>query len=85
MSKCRGCGKEITFIRSAAGNNIPCDAEPIRFREMSRFGKEKKENFVTMDGRIRSGQRDPKGECVGYRSHWATCTEAGKFRRGKNG
>ena len=81
MSQCRACGKEIVFIRSTAGNNIPCDAEPIRFRMVSRFGKEKKENFVTPDGRIRSGQRDPKGECVGYRTHWASCTKPEEFRK----
>ena len=83
MSQCRACGKEIVFIRTVAGNSIPCDAEVIRFRPMSRFGKEKKENFVMTDGRVCSGVRDPEGTELGYRSHWASCPNAKDFRRGK--
>jgi hypothetical protein len=83
MSQCRACGKEILFIRTIAGNSMPCDAEVIRFRPMSRFGNEHNENFVKPDGRVCSGQRDPKGECVGYRTHWASCTKPEEFRRGK--
>jgi len=85
MSQCRACGKEILFIRTVAGKSMPCDAEPIRFRPMSRFGTEQNENFVTPDGRVYRGVRDPEGTELGYRSHWASCTNAKDFRRGKNG
>lgn len=29
MSKCRSCGAEIIWIKTARGKAMPCDAEPV--------------------------------------------------------
>ena len=31
MSRCKACGAEILFIRSAGGNFIPCYAEQVTY------------------------------------------------------
>ena len=82
-TKCRGCGKEICFIKSINGKSIPVDPDPISFIPEADYDK-----FVMMDGTVQRGQvveETVKTETViGYRSHWATCPAAEDFRRKKN-
>lgn len=81
-TKCRGCGKEICFIKSANGKSIPVDPDPIMFIPEVDYDK-----FVMMDGTVQRGQaveRDESAEAqIGYRSHWSTCPAADDFRRKK--
>lgn len=73
--KCKACGREIIWIKTKAGKNMPCDPESIRFKQ---GGKEK---FVESSGWIMSGERADNGHYSGHISHFATCPEAEKFRR----
>ncbi len=83
---CRGCGKEICFIKSINGKSIPVDPDPIRFLPEDNY-----EKFVMMDGTVQRGVVVEGDELdaqrflmIGYRSHWATCPAAEDFRRKKN-
>lgn len=84
-TKCRGCGKEICFIKSINGKSIPVDPDPIRFLPEDNY-----EKFVMMDGTVQRGREydgdkiDAQRYMIGYRSHWATCPAAEDFRRKKN-
>lgn len=78
--KCRGCGASIVWIQTSAGRSMPCDAEPVSYREKAGApGK-----IVTPNGMVLSCELDVQPEeatGVGYVSHFATCPQAGKFRR----
>ena len=82
-TKCRGCGREIAFIKTVNGKSIPVDPEPIRF-----LAEEENEKFVTADGEVKRGKSlDRRGLMItretetGYRSHFATCPAADDFRK----
>ena len=79
---CRGCGKQILFIKTAAGKSIPVDPERIAFVPETDY-----EKFVTDDGEVkRGGALSRKNQGFrpveyGYRSHFATCPAADSFRK----
>ncbi len=80
---CKGCGKKILWTTTKAGRPMPCDPEIVRFRPMTRFGPDQgPEKFMTPEGLVRRGIRDPEGTMEGYVSHFATCPKAGEFRKG---
>jgi len=85
MSVCRGCGREIRWIRSTkTGKAMPVDAAAWPF--IPGGGPD---TFITGDGRTVRGHR-PTGKEIhdriatqmGYTPHWATCPAAGHFRKG---
>ena len=84
--KCRGCGKEITWITMfATRKKMPVDPEPVRV--LYGMGKGK---YVRADGVVFSGAEigddDPDQNAItAYRSHFATCSQADRFRRKENG
>ena len=65
MGYCRSCGARIRWIRTTAGKAMPVNAEPIRFE---RGGGP--ETFVTPEGKVERGKRDPEGTLTGFISHW---------------
>lgn len=77
---CRGCGAPIVWIRTPGGKSMPCDPEPVHYRERSgAAGK-----IVTPNGTVLSCDLDVEPETatgIGYISHWSTCPQAGRFRR----
>lgn len=75
-TKCRACGAEIGFVKTVAGKTMPVDPEEIQF-----VPGEGPEMFVTPDGLVLQGKRDPHSKEIGYTSHFATCPEADKFRK----
>ena len=79
-TKCRGCGREIAFIKTINGKSIPVDPEPIEFIPELDYDK-----FVLMDGTVERGQAVEKAgrneTRIGYRSHWSTCPNAEDFRK----
>ncbi len=83
-AKCRGCGKDIAFIKTISGKCIPVDTEPIQFIPEEAYDK-----FVMMDGTVQRGQAhegdelDAERFMIGYRSHFATCPAADQFRKKK--
>ena len=77
---CRGCGAALVWIPTPGGKSMPCDAEQMLYR--TRAGAKGK--IVTPNGQVLSadiGVQPEQATGVGYVPHWATCPEAGKFRR----
>ena len=84
MARCRGCGKEIIFVKSTAGKFIPCDPSKVIFSKPG----EGKARVVKLNGEVISctiGTGDDTSEAVGvgYIPHWSTCEAANQFRKKK--
>lgn len=77
---CRGCGAPIVWIKTPAGKAMPCDPAPVYYKAAP-GGKDK---IVTTRGEVVSCEIAPGGEATdaGYRPHWATCPQAGQFKKG---
>ena len=78
-TQCRACGAEIGFIKTVSGKTCPVDAKSEYF--VPGIGDEL---FVLPDGTTQRGLRtEEEGNStqIGYVSHFATCTEADKFRK----
>ena len=80
MAKCKGCGASIIFIKTSNGKNIPCDAGSVTYWA----NKGAKGKIVTPNGEVIScefsGDID-KATGIGHVPHWATCPEAGRFKK----
>lgn len=80
MSRCRGCGAEISWIRMKSGKMIPVDPSPTFIVDGTGT-----DVVVTSDGIIANGipcpGEPPAGKRLGWVSHFATCPMAGRFRR----
>lgn len=69
---CKACGRPIVWNRTTKGKSMPCDAEPVAYKEI-KGGKEK---IVTPNGEVISCTFDAKPEemtGIGYIPHWSTC------------
>jgi len=80
ISRCKTCGKEIIWIKTTAGKNMPCDAGGI----LCRPDKQGDLTLVTRDGKTIRAVKDETSELVGYTSHFATCPAANGWRKGVN-
>lgn len=80
FSRCRSCGKQIMFIRTKSGRNMPVDSAFVNYRSnpggRDRVVLETGE-VVACDAGVDAGDSDG----YGYISHFATCPNAGKHRR----
>lgn len=81
MSRCRGCGAAIDWIRTPAGRSMPVDMEPVFIIE-----GDGPDRFITDEGEIVTGRRAlPEEERrdlpVAFVPHWKTCPNAADFRR----
>lgn len=77
MTKCKGCGAEIGFIKLKAGKVIPVNPWPVYIED-----KTAKDIIITVDGRVSNGRREnvrsTNADLMrGYVSHFATCPMAG--------
>ena len=80
-AKCKGCGADIIWIRTAAGKALPCDAPLVMYRAV----KHGRERVVTADGAVIACEIvESAGQAtgVGHIAHWATCPAAKTFRKG---
>lgn len=78
MSRCRGCGAEIDWIRTRAGKNMPVDPEPVFVIVGEGNGR-----FVTDEGDVITGREVPTNDGTAdaaFVPHWSTCPAAGQFR-----
>ena len=79
-AKCRGCGQEIAFIKTEKGKTMPVNPEALYF--IPGGGPN---TYVMIDGSIQRGREpdetDTEKAWIGYRSHFATCQAADRFRR----
>lgn len=72
-NKCSGCGTEITWIKTKAGNYNPCDLPILNYSNS--------DNPMVVS---KSGHVGRLSELLeGYISHFSTCPNAKNFRRGK--
>lgn len=86
MSFCKGCWREISWIRTPAGKPMPVDLEPVFVIE-----GDGKDLFYTEEGEQLRGRiarpeevatREAKLETpVAFVPHWKTCPNAADFRR----
>jgi len=78
MTKCRSCGAEIVWVRTAAGKAMPCDAALKPYIRSTMGG----DRIVLKSGEVLEGMWayavEPDG--YGYAPHWASCPGADGHR-----
>lgn len=70
---CKGCNKQILWVRTPAGKNMPCNPTVIYYKE----DPESKVSIVTPEGAVVKGILNvPLEEStgIGYTPHWQNCT-----------
>lgn len=72
MAKCRSCGAEILWIKTAAGKDMPLSVASKQKRYVSQIGEA-----------MNYGSADVWGQVDTYLSHFADCVDADKFRKKK--
>lgn len=80
MTRCRSCGQQILWVRMKSGRSMPCDTLLIPYRQ----DPEGELMLVTPEGTVVRGTEDRDSPTAGYRSHFATCPNAGEHRRKKS-
>ena len=86
--KCKGCGADICWIRMQySGKSMPVNAEPISVMYGAGTDTFVREDGLTIIGKKIGEDFDydayPDGQVMeAYESHFATCPNAGKFRKG---
>lgn len=87
MNRCQGCGAEVLWVKTAAGNKMPIDAEPVWVKVESGGN-----TFILKDGRFVIGRKvgdayddeDPDSNLMeAHESHFTTCPVGGQFRNRK--
>ena len=79
MAKCKGCGADITWIKTRLGKSMPVDEKPVPYFRGTG------DKIVTEDGDVISCDLNGT-ELIGfgYVSHFVTCPQADRFRRKKH-
>lgn len=76
MSRCKGCGAEIDWVRMKSGKSMPVDPEPVFVAEGGN------QVFITDEGDTITGTAtESKTEEVAFVPHWATCPTYKQFKR----
>lgn len=78
MAKCKACGADIIWIKTASGKNMPVNAQKIPYKRDFTNGKL---NLVCPDGRVVKADLDLESDEYGHESHFATCPAATMFRK----
>ena len=74
VRNCIRCGAAITFVRTAAGKDMPCDAQAMAYHAEPGGP----ENIMLPSGQLVRGRWAAPGEAgdgIGYRPHWASCRD----------
>lgn len=80
MAYCRGCGKLILWMKTAAGKNMPCNPE------IKTYWAQKNGNATIITPNGETVKANLKGDLqnatgIGYEPHWGTCTARDKFKK----
>lgn len=81
MAKCRSCGAEIVWIKTAGGKSMPCNFGHVYYIESAKAGSKR---IVTKNGEVLACEYtdDPyEATGVGYIPHWSTCNHGEQFRK----
>ena len=73
MNKCKGCGKDIEWIHTIGGKNMPVDTKLIEVTNETHG----KLTLVMSNGNIIAKASIGR---QGYIPHWATCSKAKSFK-----
>lgn len=79
---CSKCGKQIMWVKTKAGKNMPCNPNFVYYKEQ----KDGKDRIVLDNGEVVAGMIQSYPEHAsgsGYISHFATCEAAQMFRKKK--
>ena len=79
--QCRSCGKRIRFIRMKSGKSMPVDDAILNYK----VDPKGKERIVTPGGDVVAcvtGVSAGEATGFGYISHFATCPNANRHRKG---
>lgn len=82
FGNCSKCGKQIMWIKTKAGKNMPCNPSFVYYKEQ----KGGKDRIVITNGEVAVGTVQDYPEHAtgfGYISHFATCEAAQMFRKKK--
>lgn len=82
FGRCRSCGRQILWIKTTAGKNMPVDTTYIDYK-LPKEGEKATEKIVTPTGEVISANRSDgdNADGYGYISHFATCPNAAQHRR----
>ncbi len=69
-ASCRSCGAPIIWAKTEKGKAMPLDAEPAQTGTLWLFA-----------GVVQTGDQPPAVNGPTYTSHFATCPQAGKWRK----
>ena len=72
MSTCKGCGKEIKWVKTSTGKNMPLDPKPVKMIQV-------KDRPVMDDVQVESIKTGYSIDV--YMPHWATCEKADQFKK----
>ncbi len=81
MSICRGCGREIDWIRTVAGKNMPIDPAPVFVIEGGGNDRFVTDEGEVITGRVARPEEESRDLPVAFVPHWKTCPNAGDFRQ----
>ena len=73
---CAYCKKQVMWIKTKAGKNMPVNPEMVSYRRPE-AGEKATEKIVTQAGEVVSANRVDSNlaEGIGYISHFATCSK----------
>ena len=79
---CRACGRQIIWVKTKSGKNMPVDPTMISYRKPE-AGAKAKEKIVTPEGDVVCADKvsPENAEGFGYISHFATCQFSGKIKK----
>lgn len=80
ISKCRGCGQRIIFVKMKSGKSMPVNEAFVNYKKVD-GGKDR---IVTPNGDVVScisGVSAREADGYGYVSHFATCPSATRHRK----
>lgn len=80
VTRCKACGAEIMFLKTAKGKSMPVDSHSLEFVP----DLNGKDLYVLADGNVMRGvpakETDPDKH-IGFVSHFSTCPNGDFFRK----
>jgi hypothetical protein len=76
LGTCRGCGATVAWVKTTGGKNMPVDPEPVPHGNLILIDPIPGDDSYLAVNKSASDQ-------PGYTSHFATCPDAGQFRRAR--
>lgn len=77
MAVCKGCGAEVTWVKTLAGKTMPIDPKPNPDGNLQIVDRSGAQIIVAV---VNDTLFDDE-TTVRYTSHFATCPDADEFRR----